>query len=326
MVKTLTPYPTGSKLWLSQKCPSWHTIPYISDEEDVGSSDAASFGSFIHCIAENEAKRQLGISTGNMISDRMTAIQEAIFNPYYNHEISPEMDASTWGDNVSEIIKALFEKFPPDREHKVFIETAVSYGRTGLTWILDVKDRKYGPAKYKEVCGTVDLRYRTKDGKSIVVDWKTGKEVIEPELNPQLEFSARCFHESDINEVVLVIGDIRKGELRVHRDKPSAVNARVEALMREIFLADGSTLSTGAHCDRCPKAAKCPALAKMVTKDESAPNDWDNDKLAVNAILARKAAKAYRDLLVSRAESTTDFKSKFLTKGPKGWRLSGTGD
>ncbi len=325
-------YPTGSRLWLNAHCLGWHTVDEPPPPVNPGVNGPAEFGSYMHSVAENETLRRYYPDQLDRIARTMTAEQEAAFNPYYTDDIGAPMDSESWGASVVALQDELFKTFKP--KGKIYIEKvgAVCDGDDGsivATSDLNLPDRSYDISS--GIYGTGDLIYVTEGGDLVVCDWKTGKKAISPENNPQLEFLAYCWlndwplHLGIPSGVVwLVIGDIRNQELRVFKSSANKIGIN-KGIFQSILQADerNTELTAGPHCDLCPRAGNCPALVKkIVDVENSDPTKMSADELAEVAILARKLNKEIREILISKAELDETFRSKYLTKGPKGWRLS----
>lgn len=328
-------YPTGSKLHLNELCLGWHTVddPPQSSQKEV--HPAAEFGSYLHTVAENEAKRRYDPNSLTRVERAMTAESEAIFNPHYTEDIGAPMDAESWGASIVALQDALFAQLKPLAHSEISIElTGSAYLGSNIGRIVYDTGARYVNRGYNSeagIHGTGDLIYATDDGDLVVVDWKTGKKAISPLNNIQLMFLALAWIRSwpypeleKSGHVWLVIGDIRTQELRFSKvtcDDILAIEPFIEKILKTTD--KNSNLTPGVHCDLCPKAGNCPALLAKATKDAAKdPALLNGDELAEIAILTRKINKEYRDILIARAEQDPNFKSKYLTKGPKGWRLS----
>lgn len=327
-------YPTGSKLELSEKCLGWHTVDEPPAPVIPQVNKPAEFGSYMHSVAENETLRRFFPEQLDRISRSMTAEQEAAFNPHYDDEIGAPMDSESWGASVVALQDELFKTFVPDREEGIYVESVGSVRLEDDNTLLarsalPIKDRNYN--RSDGIYGTGDVIYCTATGDLVVCDWKTGKKAISPQGNPQLDFLALCWLSDwpfsgvlKSGVVWLVIGDIRNQELRVCKSSQDEIFSRL-ALIESILRTDirNTKLTAGPHCDLCPRAGNCPALLKKVTEASvKDPTTLSADELAEIAILARKLNKEYREILIAKAEADETFRSKFLTKGPKGWRLS----
>ena len=324
-------YPTGSKLELSEKCLGWHTVDEPPAPVIPQVNKPAEFGSYMHSVAENETLRRFAPDSLDRISRSMTAEQEAAFNPYYDDEIGAPMDSESWGASVVALQDELFKTFKPygmPHIESVGFATILDDTIFQATAGLNIKNRNYD--RSAGIYGTGDVIYCTADGDLVVCDWKTGKKAISPENNPQLDFLAFCwlsdwrYLATKSGVVWLVIGDIRNQELRIFKSSERAVYERTP-LLTSIMRTDvrNTKLTAGPHCDLCPRAGNCPALLKKVTEASvKDPTTLSADELAEIAILARKLNKEYREILIAKAEADETFRSKFLTKGPKGWRLS----
>lgn len=322
-------YPTGSKLWLNEQCLGWHTVDEPPVIPNVKPNKPADFGTYMHAVAENETRRRYLPLTLGHIERAMTAEMEAAFNPHYDDEIGAPMDAESWGASVVALQNELFAQFPVSDSFDVCLEEVGSYTISGFKSRLKIKNREYDSAQ--GVYGTGDLIYPTAQGDLVVVDWKTGKKAISPVNNIQLEFEALAwfadwpFRVAESGVVWLVIGDLRNQELRICKSSRKDIAERRTDFIIDILYTTNrnANLSPGIHCDLCPRASNCPALLKKVTVDAAKdPKTLTGDEIAEIAVLTRKVSKEYRELLIHRAETEPDFKSKYLTKGPKGWRLS----
>lgn len=324
---------TASKAWLHLKCPSWHKVPRPEVVGTVG--ERALFGTYIHKIAQNELLRQTGQPTGSVISDKMTAEQEAAFNPHYTPEIGAPFDAEEWGNNVFRMVEELRGLFP-DFAWEAEIAFGIGLTEDGIVGDLvsDVKDRNYNAIDEDCIPGTIDVlgykwRYKREDGSIppclVVVDWKTGEEEVEPKDNPQLYLAARAairhYAFPHDTEVYVGIGNIRKNTLKFHKASVAELN-RVVLDVLQFKNRDGLVLNPGDHCARCPNQEKCPALSRKILDNPVPPEQWTADQLAIAAIQARDLGKKYRELLIHKAESDPSFKTKYLKKGSQGWRLS----
>jgi len=323
-------YPTGSKLWLNEQCLGWHTVDEPPVIPNTKPNKPADFGTYMHAVAENETRRRYLPMTLGHIERAMTAEMEAAFNPHYDDEIGAPMDAESWGGSVVALQNELFSQFPASDSLDVCLEEVGSYTVSGFKSRLKIKNREYDSAR--GIYGTGDLIYPTAQGDLVVVDWKTGKKAISPVSNIQLEFEALAwlldwpFFPTERSGVVwLVIGDLRNQELRICKASEAEIVARRFDFINGIGVVSerNSNLTPGIHCNLCPRAANCPALLKKVTVDAAKdPKTLTGDEIAEIAVLTRKVSKEYRELLIHRAETEPDFRSKYLTKGPKGWRLS----
>lgn len=320
---------TASKAWLHLKCPSWHKVPRPEVVGTVG--ERALFGTYIHKIAQNELLRQTGQSTGSIISDKMTAEQEAAFNPHYTPEIGAPFDVEEWGNNVFRMVEELRGLFP-----ELVWEAEIAFGigltEEGIGGGLNhsIKDREYDAIVDGLIPGTIDVlghKYRRLEETPcvVVVDWKTGEEEIEPRDNPQLYLAARAairhYAFPPDTEVYVGIGNIRKNTLKFYKTSVLELNQVVLNVLRSKN-QDGLVLNPGDHCARCPNQEKCPALSRKILDNPVPPEHWTADQLAIAAIQARDLGKKYRELLIHKAESDPSFKTKYLKKGSQGWRLS----
>jgi Protein of unknown function (DUF2800) len=328
-------YPTGSKLWLNAHCLGWHTVDEPPPPVNPGVNGPAEFGSFMHSVAENETLRRFYPEQLDRIARTMTAEQEAAFNPHYTDDIGAPMDSESWGASVVALQDELFRTFKPFGLEAISVEKVGSVliskdsGELFATSNLSLPDRSYDTSV--GLYGTGDLIYVTAEGDLVVCDWKTGKKAVSPENNSQLDFLAFCwlndwqyYSVKPSGVVWLVIGDVRNQELRVFKSSADKVRSGAEFL-REILEANerNTELTAGVHCDLCPRAGNCPAIVKkIVDVEHSDPTKMSADELAEVAILARKLNKEIREILISKAELDETFRSKYLTKGPKGWRLS----
>jgi hypothetical protein len=328
-------YPTGSKLWLNAHCLGWHTVDEPPPPVNPGVNGPAEFGSYMHSVAENETLRRFYPHTLDRIVRVMTAEQEAAFNPHYTDDIGAPMDSESWGASVVALQDELFKTFKPAAAGTVMVEKvgsvnlhAIDDSEIVVTSNLSMPDRSYDTTR--GIFGTGDLIYVTAEGDLVVCDWKTGKKAISPENNSQLDFLAFCWLNDwpylvkSSGVVWLIIGDIRTQELRVFKSSAEKIKSG-ELFIRQILETDtrNENLTAGPHCDLCPRAGNCPALVKkIVDVENSDPTKMSADELAEVAILARKLNKEIREILISKAELDETFRSKYLTKGPKGWRLS----
>lgn len=329
-------YPTSSKLWLSALCNGWHTLetPEVQkSDEDAGG--AANFGRYMHAVAENEVLRRYWPERLTVIESKMTAEQEAVFNPYYTEEIGAPMDAESWGGSVVAIQDELFKLLPPNSTSIDVELVVVNYGPEFAMSkaIHHIKSREYEKSEIQGSFGTLDLMY-VSGTNLVVIDWKTGREHVSADNNPQLIHIAKAGLELakargwHVDCVYVGIGDIRNQDLRLAKMSPDEVREKWKAIAKNILST--TKLTPGVHCDRCPKAGNCPAIAKAV---ETAAHDLihgntvilNPDKMAEVAIMARKLNKDYRDMLIHLAETDSKFKCRYLTKSPNGWRLSAFG-
>jgi hypothetical protein len=326
---------TASKAHLHLKCPGWARVPAPELEDKAG--PRALFGTYIHSVAENELNRQCGVFTGNAISEKMTAEQEAAFNPPYTPEIGGNMSSEEWGTSVYRLINELRGLFPDI--FNWYSEAIHAVGLLSLKSHFKKRDNQGdGPRDYKSlqsfflpgeeiIAGTIDFIGSCNvhsTGKTVVVgDWKTGEEPVSPIGNPQLILAAynygRYYGLNHDDVLYLVIGNIRTGELLMHRCLFSEVTDKANQIISN---ARKNDLITGAHCVNCPKMEKCPAVAKLHVKHPDDPKDWTADQLAIAAMQCRELGKTYRELLIQKHETDSNFNTKYLKKGSQGWRLS----
>jgi hypothetical protein len=221
----------------------------------------------------------------------------------------------------------------PDLAWEAEIAFGVGLKEEGIVGGLNhsVEDRDYDGIDDDLIPGTIDVLgygYSRESGEPpcvVVVDWKTGEEEVEPRDNPQLYLAARAairhYAFPHDTEVYVGIGNIRKNTLKFHKTNVVELN-RVVLDVLKAKNRDGLDLNPGDHCARCPNQEKCPALSRKILDNPVPPEQWTADQLAIAAIQARDLGKKYRELLIHKAESDPNFKTKYLKKGSQGWRLS----